>query len=58
MALQNSLMHQTDILPVFKDFNFQMNEKEELLVLNPPSVSLSEELESAIEENKTTVGSD
>jgi len=38
MALQDSLMHQTDIVPTLKGFNFQLSENEELIVLNPPIV--------------------
>ena len=30
MALQNSLMHQTDIVPILKEFHLQLNENEEL----------------------------
>ena len=58
MALQNSLMHQTDIVPTFQDFHFQLNDKEELMVLNPPSIEVPEGLVTALGENKTTVGSD
>ncbi len=58
MALQNSLMNQTDILPVFEDFKFQLDENEQLIVLNPPTVSVPEELANAIEEVNSTVGSD
>ena len=36
MALQKSLLEQSDIVPVLKDFNFKVNEKEELYVMNPP----------------------
>tara|TARA_Y100001937_G_scaffold128850_1_gene209075 strand:+ start:46389 stop:46592 length:204 start_codon:yes stop_codon:yes gene_type:complete len=55
MALQNSLMNQTDIVPVLKDFDLMMNENEEVVVLNPPPV----ELDSTIgQENQKTVGSD
>lgn len=55
MALQDSLLNQTDIVPVLKDFNFQMNENEELLVLNPPTVKFDD---NNLNENKSTVGSD
>lgn len=55
MALQNSLMNQTDIVPVLKNFDLMMNGKEEVVVLNPPTV----DLQSTIgEENQNTVGSD
>lgn len=36
LALQNSLMTQTDIVPVLKGFNFVFDENEELIVTNPP----------------------
>jgi hypothetical protein len=55
MALQNSLLNQTDIVPVLQGFHFQVTEKEELKVLNPPVVKLDQEM---FEENSTTVGSD
>ena len=53
MALQNSLMNQTDIVPVLKGFDLMMDDKEEIIVLNPPTIEASE-----IEEMKNTVGSD
>tara|TARA_Y100000310_G_scaffold163309_1_gene163146 strand:- start:279 stop:482 length:204 start_codon:yes stop_codon:yes gene_type:complete len=38
MALQKSLLEQTDIVPVLLEFNFQISEDEEdeLVVSNPP----------------------
>ena len=41
MALQKSLLEQTDIVPVLKGFNFTAN-GEELVVENPPSFKLDE----------------
>ena len=38
MALQNSLMHQTDIVPVLKGMKFTDGPNEELVVLNPPII--------------------
>ena len=61
MALQNSLMNQTDIVPVLKEFNFELDENEELLVLNPPVVDSSnmESQDNDFEDEKiNTVGSD
>ena len=58
MALQDSLMNQTDIVPIFKDFHLQLNENEELLVLNPPTINVSDEVREALEEKTSTVGSD
>jgi hypothetical protein len=43
MALQKSLMEQSDIVPVLKGFNFKVNEKDELFVMNPPVVKVQEE---------------
>jgi hypothetical protein len=43
MALQKSLMEQSDIVPVLKDFNFKVNEKEELYVMNPPILKFGDE---------------
>jgi len=61
MALQKSLIEQTDIVPVLRDFDFQVNENEELTVVNPPVFKFDqEELSPDIDsnENFTTVGSD
>ncbi len=39
MALQNSLMNQTDIVPVLRGFNFTTDKKTgELSVTNPPII--------------------
>jgi len=45
MALQKSLMEQSDIVPVLKGFDFKVDDKEELYVMNPPVVKLGEEIE-------------
>ena len=44
MALQKSLLEQTDIVPVLKDFNFvvQGDSQDELVVTNPPTFKMSE----------------
>ena len=42
MALQKSLLEQTDIVPVLKEFNFQVDDNEELIVANPPIVRVDE----------------
>jgi len=39
MALQKSLMDQTDIVPVLKNFNVQVDDAGELVVMNPPIVN-------------------
>jgi len=43
IALQQSLMDQSDIVPVLKDFNFRVSEEKELFVMNPPILKLKEE---------------
>jgi len=44
MALQKSLMEQSDIVPVLKGFKFRLS-AEGLVVMNPPLVKLNEDLE-------------
>jgi hypothetical protein len=44
MALQKSLMEQSDIVPVLKDFKFRLSEQG-LMVINPPLVKLQEDFE-------------
>ena len=41
MALQKSLLEQSDIVPVLKNFNFKTNEENELYVMNPPIVKFN-----------------
>ncbi len=36
MALQKSLLEQTDIVPILKNLNFRPSETGELYVMNPP----------------------
>lgn len=52
LALQNSLIEQKDIVPVLKNFDFELSEEDELVVLNPPTVraSFAEDFESQIEQ--------
>tara|TARA_A100001515_G_C4576992_1_gene211707 strand:+ start:1121 stop:1318 length:198 start_codon:yes stop_codon:yes gene_type:complete len=44
MALQRSLMEQSDIVPVLQDMDFQVNPEDlsqtELVVTNPPTINL------------------
>jgi len=42
MALQKSLLEQSDIVPVLKEFKFRLSE-EGLMILNPPLVKYDEE---------------
>tara|TARA_B100000282_G_C31704761_1_gene478078 strand:+ start:207 stop:446 length:240 start_codon:yes stop_codon:yes gene_type:complete len=67
MALQKSLIEQSDIVPVLQDFEFQVNDNEQLTVLNPPvfkmdQVSIEEEINERqnimARETKATTGSD
>ena len=47
MALQKSLMEQSDIVTVLKGFNFVLSgddEQKELYIKNPPLVKFSEEM--------------
>ena len=48
MALQKSLMEQTDIVPVLKSFNVQIDDAGELVVMNPPTVEVKESLKGAV----------
>tara|TARA_B100001564_G_C20227946_1_gene484723 strand:+ start:73 stop:279 length:207 start_codon:yes stop_codon:yes gene_type:complete len=56
MALQKSLLEQTDIVPTLKDFNFECNENEELVVGNPPSFKIEDQ--TFRPEIQKTTGSD
>jgi hypothetical protein len=49
MALQKSLMEQSDIVPVLKGFKFKLSE-DGLMVMNPPLVKLGHDDEEAEEE--------
>tara|TARA_R110002096_G_scaffold188412_1_gene368301 strand:- start:1543 stop:1776 length:234 start_codon:yes stop_codon:yes gene_type:complete len=44
MALQRSLMEQTDIVPILQEMNLQINPEDssqsELVVTNPPTINL------------------
>ena len=42
MALQSSLMKQTDIVPVLTGFEIQIDDSGELVVMNPPSVEVQQ----------------
>ena len=44
MALQKSLLEQSDIVPVLKGFKFRLSEKG-LVVINAPLVKLQEDFE-------------
>ena len=40
MALQKSLMNQSDIVPVLKEFNVQITDNGELVITTPPVVEV------------------
>jgi hypothetical protein len=42
MALQKSLMEQADIVPVLQGFEVQVDDSDQLVVMNPPTVSVTE----------------
>ena len=44
MALQKSLMEQSDIVPVIKNFNFKLSD-DGLVVMNPPLVKFEKDEE-------------
>ena len=46
MALQKSLMEQSDIVPDLKNFNFQITDAGELTVSNPPVVKFDDDTDS------------
>ena len=43
MALQKSLMEQSDITETLRSFELAVNDDEELVVMNPPTVRLDNE---------------
>tara|TARA_B100001250_G_C19516082_1_gene663845 strand:+ start:386 stop:595 length:210 start_codon:yes stop_codon:yes gene_type:complete len=47
MALQKSLMDQTDIVPVLQDFEIQLTDNNQLVVTNPPVVEMKENTTSS-----------
>lgn len=49
MALQKSLMEQSDIVPVLQGFEIQVDDSNQLVVMNPPTVDVPEVQETTIE---------
>jgi len=43
MALQKSLIEQTDIVPTLQGFEIQIDDSGELVVMNPPTFEVSTE---------------
>ena len=59
MALQKSLLEQTDIVPTLQGFIFEQNDSKELLVQNPPNFKIGNDLFTpGADENVNTTGSD
>ena len=52
MALQKSLLEQSDIVPTLKGFTFVVGDDEELTVSNPPSFKVDDA--ALTEEERTT----
>jgi hypothetical protein len=50
MALQKSLMEQSDIVPVLKGFKFKLSDQG-LAVMNPPIVKVNEETQKNFQES-------
>ena len=42
MALQKSLMEQSDIVPVLKGFDFKVGDEGRLFIMNPPILKLDD----------------
>ena len=42
MALQKSLMEQSDIVPVLTEFQIQITDNNELVIINPPVVEVTD----------------
>lgn len=49
MALQKSLIEQSDITPVLKGFEIQVDDSGELVVMNPPTFEVPESNGETIE---------
>mgnify|MGYP003113716185 FL=1 len=54
MALQKSLMEQSDIVPVLKGFKFRLSENG-LVVMNPPIVKFDEQFEESLVDTDATL---
>tara|TARA_R100000734_G_C3287691_1_gene80075 strand:+ start:21 stop:224 length:204 start_codon:yes stop_codon:yes gene_type:complete len=49
MALQKSLLEQSDIVPVLQDFKIQVDDLGELVVVNPPEFEIPNQEKEDIE---------
>ena len=48
MALQKSLMEQTDIVPVLQSFKIQVDDAGQLVVVNPPKVEVKNNVKGPV----------
>ena len=55
LALQESLMTQTDIVPILKNFELEHNDTEGLSVKNPPTIRVSNDAEVTNDDLKNMV---
>lgn len=49
MALQKSLLEQSDIVPVLQEFEIQVDDSGQLVVMNPPAVEVKDTTKQNIE---------
>lgn len=49
MALQKSLLEQTDIVPTLQGFEIQVDDSGQLVVMNPPAVEVKDTTKQNIE---------
>jgi len=49
MALQKSLMEQSDIVPVLGNFEIQVDDTNQLVVMNPPVVHAKEDIVTSVQ---------
>ena len=49
MALQKSLIEQSDIVPTLQGFQIQVDDSGELVVMNPPTFEVAESKKTNIE---------
>ena len=47
MALQKSLMEQSDIVPMFQDFVVQVDDTNHLVITNPPTIKVDKPKEKS-----------
>lgn len=49
MALQKSLLEQTDIVPTLQGFEIQVDDSGQLVVMNPPTVEVKQDIETSVQ---------